>query len=143
MAARPMFARAVCSAYILTASPTDLDLNISVDEATPARVAYDHIQALEEVPRDEPANALTLQADGSLETERPREKLAATEVVYYDVLTHGMKEAIVAPSEALENDSVSFPQSERRLVDDGLCSAGQGTVSRRESRTSRQGLVGL
>ena len=85
MAARPMFARAVCSAYILTASPTDLDLNISVDEATPARVAYDHIQALEEVPRDEPGNALTPQVDGFLGTERLRQKLAATKSWYLEI----------------------------------------------------------
>ena len=121
----------------------DLTLNISLDEVTAARVVHDHIQALGEVPRDEPANLLTPQVDSSLGTERPREKLAVTEVEYYSVFTHSMKEAIVVLSETLQNDSVPSPQSERSLVNDGLQSAGQGTVSRRESRMSRQGLIEL
>ena len=64
-----------------TAAPlADLALDVDVDWTTPAQLAHDHIQALEEVPGDEPGNTLVPQADSVLVTERLRKKLPETEV---------------------------------------------------------------
>ena len=57
-------------------------------------------------------------------------------MLYLDVFANDMEEAIGGLSEVLGHDGVPFPQSEHSLANDGLRSAGQGTVYRRESRTS-------
>ena len=100
----PMFMRAACSAYILTAISSFGCRSRSQHRprpANPAWVVHDHIQALEEVPRDKPSNALALQVDGFLGTERPGEKLEVTEVLYLDVFANDMEEAIGGLSKVL------------------------------------------
>ena len=140
-----VFVMVAYGVYIQTAAPVVLQQPVSPSTSTltTALSAHDHIQALEEVPRDEPSNALAPQVDGFLGTEHLRKKLAATEVQHFDTFANDMEEAIVALSKVLEHEGVPFPQSGRNLVDDRLRSAGQGIISRRESRTRGERLVVL
>ena len=92
----------------------NLALHIDVDEATPAWVAHDHIQAMEEVPREEPSNALAPQIDGFLGTERLRNKLVATEVQHFDIFANDMEEVIVTLGEVLEHAILAERTQSRR-----------------------------